>query len=132
MTSTREADRHHLFGKTNQSGWPSGDSRLSLSPCTSFNEDMEALAKHLPLCCLCQLHQHLPHGLLYLGWVSCIMHAYDGWDEMCKLTSGLASCTLCNAVEYSLHMVRLAFSTCSFDLSDTMKTEGYAIHDAGE
>jgi len=55
MTSTREADRHHLFDavhekKKLQSGWPSGASRLSLSPYTSLNEDMEAPAKHPPPC----------------------------------------------------------------------------------
>ena len=50
--------------------------------------------------CLGQLHPRLPDGLLYLGWVACIMHAQDAWDDMGKLTSGLLSCPLCNAVEY--------------------------------
>ncbi len=36
---------------------------------------------------------------------------------MCKLTSGLAACTLCSAVEYSMHLVRMVVSTCSFDLA---------------
>ncbi len=72
------------------------------------------------------------------------MHAYDGWLDMRKMSSGHASCRLCDAVEYSLHMVRMALSTGSFDLHRLHEAHKrrpqedctchlvYAIHDASK
>ena len=52
MTSTGEADRHYLFELVLdhiyvESGWPFGDSRLSLFPCTSVIADMRQTAPSL-------------------------------------------------------------------------------------
>jgi len=54
MRLIREADWHHLFDavleKVIHRGWPSLDSRHNLSQGTSGIKDMEASAKHPPLC----------------------------------------------------------------------------------
>ena len=56
-----------------------GINQADLSPSTSVCEDMQAPAQHPPFGLPLQLHYHLPWGLLYLEWISCTMHAYDGW-----------------------------------------------------
>ena len=56
-----------------------GISQADLSPSTSVREDMQAPAQHPPFGLPLQPHYHLPWGLLYLEWISCTMHAYDGW-----------------------------------------------------
>jgi len=146
MTSTGEADRHHLLDPDKRFR-VAGHLRTAGSACPHVPLSVQTW-RHQPntflFVCLYQLQQHLPHQLLYLAWVACIMHAYDGWNAMRKLTSGLASCTLCSANEYSLHMVRVAFCTCSFELhmlheahnrrhqEDCICQLVHAIHDAGE
>ncbi len=80
MTSAGEGDRHHLIDavheKAIQRGWPSGDSRQSLSPYA------EKIRSHEPNTLLSvghsQLCEHRPYRLLYLGQVACIMNTYDG------------------------------------------------------
>jgi len=101
MTSKRQADRAHLLDAEVLRA--AGHLETAGSACFQILPSMQTW-RHQPntflSVCLCQLHQHLVHRLLYLGWVACIMHAQDGWDDMGKLISGLASCPLCNAVEY--------------------------------
>jgi len=76
-----------------------------LSPCTSLNEDMETPAKRPPLCLPLSATLASSSRAAVPRLVTCIMHAYDGWVDMRKMSSGLASCRHCNANGYKLHMV---------------------------